>query len=166
MSDVADYAPLAALQAASLRTASKSQLSSHPADDAMDAEALAAFLSAHRYGVMATGDGDGNPHARPVAYLVDRGVFLVATVAGARLRHVRARPQASLVVTAGDADDHRVISVDGEVVIHEGDAYAARFAPIAGRWRAVHGDEPGWAVALLELVPRRIYSYAAPPSAG
>jgi general stress protein 26 len=166
VSDLADYAPLAELQAASLRTASRSQLSSHPPDDAMDAAALQAFLSAHRYGVMATGDADGNPHARPVAYLVDRGVFLVATVSGARLRQVRARPQASLVVTAGDGDDHRVISVDGDVVIHEGDAFAARFAPVAERWRARHGQEPGWAVALLELVPRRVYSYAAPPSGG
>ena len=70
------------------------------------------------------------------------------------------------MVTAGDGDDHRVISVDGDVVIHEGDAFAARFEAVAERWRARHGQEPGWAVALLELVPRRVYSYAAPPSGG
>jgi general stress protein 26 len=128
----------------------------------MDAAALEAFLSSKRYGVMATSDAAGAPHARPVAYLVDRGVFLVATVAGARLRHVRARPQASLVVIAGDDADHRVVSVDGDLTILEGDAFEARYAPLADRWRDRHRRDPDWADALLELAPRRIYSYAAP----
>ncbi|HLJ61362.1 MAG TPA: pyridoxamine 5'-phosphate oxidase family protein [bacterium] len=133
---------------------------SYPRTSAMDAARLAAFLERKVYAVLATGRPDGRPHAAPIAFSVWGGAFWIATVAGTRLRNLRARPFASIVVADGDVRaQHRAVIAEGPVVIHDGSELAGVSAEFAEDWRARHGSLPAWAAALLELRPERVFSF-------
>jgi hypothetical protein len=163
----ADAAALAEIQRASYRTA-RGVKASWPESDALDADGIAELLGAHRYCVLATGRPDGRAHAAPVAFVVAGGALWFGTVAGLRLRNLKAIPWASLVVMEGnrDADEpgdeppHRAFTAEGPIVLHEGEAFAAAFRPLTETWLARHGHEPDWAVALVELRPERVFSYS------
>ena len=118
----------------------------------------------------ATARPDGRAHATPIAYTVVDGAFWIGTVEGVRLRNLRARPWASLVVMEGQRDEdedpelgppHRAFTAEDAVTLHEGDAFAAALEPLRGRWIRRHGHEPDWAAALIELRPARVFSHAA-----
>ena len=133
---------------------------SYPRRLAMDGPGLAAFLDRRRYAVLATGRRDGRPHAAPIAFSVFRDAFWIATVEGARLRNLRTRPYASLVVMEGDARArHRAVIAEGPVIIHEGARIVETDPGFGNAWRARHGRAPNWAAAMLELRPKRIFSF-------
>ena len=147
---------LAALQEASYANAAAGLRASWPEASAMSAERLAAFLAEQPYCVLATTRPDGRPQARPVAFSVHDGAFWIASIAGARLRNLRATPYASLVIAVGARGAHRTVAVDGPVRIHDRQALASRLDPI---WVERHGSAPTWATAFVELRPERLFSY-------
>jgi nitroimidazol reductase NimA-like FMN-containing flavoprotein (pyridoxamine 5'-phosphate oxidase superfamily) len=152
-----DVRALIALQEASYARAGRGLRSSWPREQAMAAAPLRAFLEARRYGVLATARADGRPQAAPISFLVRAGSFWFATVAGARLRNLHAQPYASLVVSDGEEGAHRVVMAEGGVRLHE------PTAALASEWALRHGSDPAWAAAYVELVPERVFSYAALP---
>jgi nitroimidazol reductase NimA-like FMN-containing flavoprotein (pyridoxamine 5'-phosphate oxidase superfamily) len=126
----------------------------------MDGARLAAFLTRKVYAVLATGRPDGRPHAAPIAFSVWNGAFWIATVAGARLRNLRVRPYASIVVADGDLRaEHRAVIAEGPVAIHDGNDLTGVSLEFAEAWRRRHGSPPAWAAALLELRPERVFSF-------
>lgn len=133
---------------------------SYPRNLAMDASRMAAFLERKRYAVLATGRRDGRPHAAPIAFSLWGGAFWIATVEGARLRNLRAQPYASIVIIEGDdRPQHRAVIAEGPVIVHE-DARSGEADRLFGEnWRLRHGGDPTWAVAMLELRPRRVFSF-------
>jgi len=127
----------------------------------MDAGRLAAFLDSRRYAVLATSRPDGRPQAAPLAFVIWTGAFWFASVRGARLRNLRARPYASVVLTEGEGSSHRAVISEGSVVLHEVRDEASLAPEFRRRWIDRHGDAPAWAVALIELRPDRLFSYDA-----
>jgi nitroimidazol reductase NimA-like FMN-containing flavoprotein (pyridoxamine 5'-phosphate oxidase superfamily) len=163
-----DAEVLAKLQSASYSRAGQGLRSSWPERRALDADGLLDLLTHLRYAVLATARPDGRAHAAPVGFLVADGAFWIGTVEGRRLRNLRARPWASLVVmegeaerAAGDGVAHRAVTVEGPTTLHEGDALAAAYAGLDARWIERHGHSPDWAAALVQLRPERVFSYAA-----
>jgi general stress protein 26 len=122
------------------------------------AEGIADLLGRHRYCVLATGRTDGRAHAAPVAFTVGDDALWFATVQGLRLRNLRATRWASLVVI--EENPHSALTAEGPVVLHEGEAFARAFQRLRQAWLERHGGEPGWAVALAELRPERVFSYS------
>jgi nitroimidazol reductase NimA-like FMN-containing flavoprotein (pyridoxamine 5'-phosphate oxidase superfamily) len=135
-----------------------------PERQALDAAGLEALLGRHRYCVLATARADGRAHAAPVAFAVVDGAFWIATVEGLRMRNLRARPWASLVVMEGDADEgeagepHRALTAEGPVELHEVGAVWPR---LEAEWLARHGHSPDWAEVFVELRPVRVFSHDA-----
>ena len=132
---------------------------SWPARTAMDAETLAGFLERKRYAILATVRPDGRPQAAPVAFDVKDGAFWIATVAGARVRNLKATPDAALVISEGERGNHRAVRVEGPVTLHEQDALAAVRKKLDAAWEERQGSLPDWAAAFIELRPETIYSY-------
>lgn len=134
-----------------------------PEADALGDDELAALLDRHPYCVLATARADGRAHAAPVAFVIHDGAFWFATVAGLRLRNLKAQPWAALVVMEGDADvgevgqPHVALTVEGPVVLHPIDDWHL----FEAEWLRRHTDPPTWAVALAELRPERLFSHAA-----
>jgi hypothetical protein len=133
---------------------------SWPEADALDAGGLASLLDDVRYAVLATARPDGRAHASPIAFSVAERAFWIATVAGLRLRNVRATPWASLVVSEGDREGaHRALTAEGPVVVHAGAAFGAVRGRLDEAWIERHGHTPDWAVAFIELRPERLFSH-------
>jgi predicted nuclease with RNAse H fold/nitroimidazol reductase NimA-like FMN-containing flavoprotein (pyridoxamine 5'-phosphate oxidase superfamily) len=149
--------PLAAIQELSYERAADSLRSSWPPESAMDAAGLSAFLARKDYAVLATATPDGRPQAAPVAFFVQDGSFWIATVAGVRLRNLRAVPYASLVVAEGDRGDHRAVRVEGPVRLHDGPE--PELESLRQAWQERHGSDPRWAAAFVELRPELLFSY-------
>jgi predicted pyridoxine 5'-phosphate oxidase superfamily flavin-nucleotide-binding protein len=105
--------PLAETQARSYERAGPSIRSAWPPEDAMEAATLEEFFARNDYAVLATVTPDGRPQAAPIAYFVRDGSFWVATVAGARLRNLRANRDAALVVSEGGRGRHRALRAEG-----------------------------------------------------
>jgi nitroimidazol reductase NimA-like FMN-containing flavoprotein (pyridoxamine 5'-phosphate oxidase superfamily) len=152
----ADAQALATLQAESYARAGAGLRSSWPQERSLAARGLREFLDSRSYGVLATTRPDGRPQAAPLSFFVRDGAFWFATVAGQRIRNLRATPYASFVVTAGEDDAHRVVMAEGAVNVHE------PTEALRAEWAARHGSSPTWAAAMLELVPERVFSYGAP----
>jgi Pyridoxamine 5'-phosphate oxidase len=166
----AEGAALAALQTAAYERASPSMRTGWPEEQALGAAGFEDLMRRNRYAVLATARPDGRAHATPIAYTVRNGAFWIGTVEGVRLRNLRARQWAALVVMEGQRDEgeppelgppHRVFTAEGPVVLHEGRAFATALRPLREQWVARHGHEPDWAVALIELRPARVFSHAA-----
>jgi hypothetical protein len=155
-----DVRPLIEIQDRSYDQAAPGLSESFPRAVAMDLPRMAAFLDRRRYAVLATGRPDGRPHAAPIAFSVWRGAFWIATVRGARLRNLRARPYASIVIMEGDVrPQHRTVIAEGAVLIHDG-AGMGQADPLFGEnWRMRFGNDPTWAAAMLELRPERVFSF-------
>jgi nitroimidazol reductase NimA-like FMN-containing flavoprotein (pyridoxamine 5'-phosphate oxidase superfamily) len=126
----------------------------------MGAERLGEFLETRSYGILATARPDGRPQAAPISFLVRDGGFWFATVAGARLRNLRVNPYASFVVSDGEEGAHRAVMTEGAVTLHE------PAEQLAAAWADRHGSDPTWAAAFLELLPERVFSYAALSDSG
>jgi nitroimidazol reductase NimA-like FMN-containing flavoprotein (pyridoxamine 5'-phosphate oxidase superfamily) len=115
---------------------------------------LDSFLAERTYCVLATVSGTRRPQARPVAFTVFREAFWFATVAGGRLRNVEHTPWASVVISEGEGDAHRMVAADGPVTVVPEPPDGLLEA-----WEARMGSKPSWAVAWIELRPERLYSY-------
>jgi nitroimidazol reductase NimA-like FMN-containing flavoprotein (pyridoxamine 5'-phosphate oxidase superfamily) len=151
---------LVEIQAHSYDRAGAALRDSYPKSSAMDGRRLAEFLEHKRYAVLATARPDGRPHAAPIAFSVWRSVFWIATVAGTRLRNLRAQPYASIVITEGDVRaHHRAVVAEGPVRLYDLRDLAAMDPGLADHWRARHGALPTWAAALVELRPDRVFSF-------
>jgi general stress protein 26 len=122
----------------------------------MTADELAAFLERNDYGVLATVTPDGRPQAAPIAYFVLDGSFWIGTVEGARLRNLRANPNASLVISEGGRRTHSALRADGPVAIHTGPDLES----LRAGWKQRHGGDASWASAFLELRPRTLFTHA------
>jgi PPOX class probable F420-dependent enzyme len=146
------------LQRRSYERAGPAVLGSWPPEQAMSDEQLERYLDRRRFCVLATTTPSGAPQARPVAFVRLDGTLWFATVAGARLRNVRADPRVSVVVAEGDREEHAMILVEGTVEVHEDETARER---VAAAWREQQGGTPDWAAAFLELRPTRVYSYVA-----
>jgi len=162
-----DAEALFALQRESYARAGPGLRASWPERQALDVSGFRDLLSRRRYAVLASTRSDGRPHAAPIAFLVRHGVFWIGSIEGARLRNLRARPWASLVVIEGEADageeglTHRAITLEGPVTIHEGEAFEPAWRRLEEQWLSRFGHAPDWAVALIELQPRVLYSHSA-----
>ncbi len=155
-----DVRPFLEIQHRSYDQAGVGIRESFPRGAAMDLPRMAAFLDRRRYAVLATGRPDGRPHAAPIAFSVWHGAFWIATVRGARLRNLRSRPYASIVVMEGDVrPQHRAVIADGPVVIHEGACITEIESAFGRNWRLRFGNDPSWAAAMLELRPDRVFSF-------
>jgi len=155
-----DVQTLIQIQSRSYDQAGPGLHESYPRNLAMDASRMAAFLERKRYAVLATGRRDGRPQAAPIAFSVWEGAFWIATVEGARLRNLRARPYASMVIMEGDERmRHLAVIVEGAVTIHEGGRPGAVDGRLGEQWRMRHGGDPTWAAAMLELRPVRVFSF-------
>lgn len=149
------------IQERSYARASPSILTSYPHSRAMDAPRLAAFLDGRRYAVCATSRMDGRPQASPVAFLIWNGAFWFASVRGARLRNLRARPYASVVIMDGEGPAHRAVIAEGPALLHEVRSADPLPEEFRQRWIERHGALPSWAAALIEIRPDRLFSYDA-----
>ncbi len=145
---------LLAVQEASYATADAAIRGAWPAEQAMDAAALGAFLEERRVCVLATSTARGLAQARPLGFMVDDGAFWLATGAGGRLRNLARTPWASLVVSDCEGALDRVVVADGPVRIVERPE-----GELLKRWRSRFERDPAWAEAWLELRPARLYSY-------
>jgi nitroimidazol reductase NimA-like FMN-containing flavoprotein (pyridoxamine 5'-phosphate oxidase superfamily) len=156
-----DIEALLDVQARSYRSAEAGLRSSWPERDAMARDELEEFLDRLRYGVLATARGDGRAHAAPIGFSVVSGAFWIGTVSGVRLRNLRAKPWASLVVIEGaDGVRHRALTAEGPVRLHEGPNYEATRKQLDAGWSRRHGHVADWAVAFIELRPERLFSYS------
>jgi nitroimidazol reductase NimA-like FMN-containing flavoprotein (pyridoxamine 5'-phosphate oxidase superfamily) len=147
------------VQKRSYRRAGSGIKRSWPEGTAMDAEALARFLERKRYAILATVRPDRRPQAAPVAFHVHDGAFWIATVAGARLRNLRATPHAALVISEGERGNHRAVRAEGPVILHEEEALEGLRKKLDEEWEERQGSRPEWAAAFIELRPETLYSY-------
>jgi nitroimidazol reductase NimA-like FMN-containing flavoprotein (pyridoxamine 5'-phosphate oxidase superfamily) len=152
---VIDGERLSRLQEASYGRADATLRGSWPTESAMGAAELAGLLNECHWCVLATTDAHGYAQARPVAFTVVGASFWFATVGGARLRNLQRTPWASLVVAAGEGDQHRAVAADGPTII-----VAQPAEELVAAWRERHGSRGEWAAAWLELQPARLFSYA------
>ncbi|HXV34526.1 MAG TPA: pyridoxamine 5'-phosphate oxidase family protein [Gaiellaceae bacterium] len=158
----ADFDALLAAQGRSYRTAGEGLRRAWPEEDALDREGLRALLADVHYGVLATSRPDGRAHATPVAFSLEGGAFWIGSVEGRRLANLRALPWASLVVFDGGRGEHRALTAEGVVALHEGPAFTAARARLDEAWVGRHGHPPDWASVLLELTPERVFSHGPP----
>ena len=156
-----DAAAFVEIQERSYARAGPSILTSYPHSRAMDGPRLAAFLEGKRYAVCATSRQDGRPQASPVAFIIWNGCFWFASVRGARLRNLRARPYASIVIMDGEGPAHRAVIAEGPAVLHEVRSTDPLPEAFRRRWMDRHGAVPSWAAALIEIRPDRLFSYDA-----
>jgi nitroimidazol reductase NimA-like FMN-containing flavoprotein (pyridoxamine 5'-phosphate oxidase superfamily) len=148
------------IQRRSYRNAGAGLRKAWPEEDALDGEHLARLLDELRYAVLATGRPDGRAHASPVAFSYENGAFWIASVEGLRLRNLRAKPWASLVVTEGqDEASHRALTADGAVRLHDAPGFAAIRDRLGEQWIERHRQLPDWATAFIELIPERVFSH-------
>lgn len=151
---------LARIQETSFARASEATRTAFPLERRMDGPMLTAFLSSTRYAVLATVHPDGRPHAAPVGYAMVGTRFVIASMAeAARVRNLRARPHASLVVSRGEDDEHAVVIAEGTARLLDPPSASLEMRE---PFRAPGGSLPDWIGVLIALHPERLLSYAAP----
>lgn len=154
-----DLDALLAAQGRSYGVAGEGLKRSWPEADSLDRDGLYALLTDVHYGALATSRPDGRAHATPVAFSVAAGAFWIGSVEGRRLSNLRATPWGSLVIFDGSRGEHRALTAEGAIEIHEGEAYAAVRGRLDDDWAARHGHAPDWAAAMLELRPEHVFSH-------
>jgi Pyridoxamine 5'-phosphate oxidase len=155
----ADLDALLAAQSRSYRAAGEGLKRSWPEADALDRDGLGALLGDVLYGVLATSRPDGRAHATPVAFSLAEEAFWIGSVEGRRFTNLRALPWASLVVFDAGRGEHRALTAEGTVALHEGPAFTEARERLDAAWTARHGHPPDWAAVLLELRPERVFSH-------
>ena len=154
-----DLDALPAVQSRSYRVAGDGLRRSWPEDDALDRDGPRALIHDVHHGVLATSRPDGRAHATPVAFSLAEGALGIGSVEGRRLANLRETPWGSLVIFAGGRGEHRALTVEGPVAIHEGAAFAAVRERRDAEWAERHGQLLDWAAAMLELRPERVFSH-------
>lgn len=155
-----DALALISIQTRSFSKADPRLLHSYPKERAMDEERIVSFLDGKRYAVLATSRPDGRAQAAPIAFTVWKGAFWIASVEGARVRNLRTRPYASIVIIEGEGKEHRAVIAEGPVQLYTASAIKANQKGLEDLWVKRHGD-PTWASVFIELRPERLFSYDA-----
>ncbi|HEX9236679.1 MAG TPA: methyltransferase domain-containing protein [Actinomycetota bacterium] len=151
------------IQARSFAAASATTLDSWPPHKALSGPELAAFLEEPRYAAVTTTRAGGRPHATMTAYRVRDGRLWLPAVSGAvRLRNLAHEPSATVLVAEGGGEEHVVVMVEGDAVVHD-DPQAILSAWLQDEWRRAYGTVLDWAGRIIELVPSKVLSYAATP---
>lgn len=151
------------IQARSFAQASPATLGSFPVEKALSGPELLAFLEEPRYATVATTRPDGRPHAAMSSYRYRDGRLWLPTVTGAaRVRNVAGEPAITIIVAEGAGDDHVMVMVEGEAVLHE-DPEPVLSDWLRGAWQTVYGEDLGWAGRIIEVVPTKVLSYSAVP---
>src|SRR6266571_1400646 len=151
------------IQARSFAAASATTLDSWPPQKALSGPELAAFLEEPRYAAVTTTRAGGRPHATMTAYRVRDGRLWLPAVSGAvRLRNLAHEPSATVLVAEGGGEEHVVVMVEGDAVVHD-DPQAILSAWLQDEWRRAYGTVLDWAGRIIELVPSKVLSYAATP---
>jgi general stress protein 26 len=154
-----DHPSLADRQRSSFARASRSTRASWPEEDSLCAEELEVFLASSRYAVLATTRPTGRPHAVMVAFLWRDDRFWLPSVGGSiRLRNLAHRPEASLVVAAGEGEDHVAVIVEGRCRVHL-DIATVLDGSFRARWRERFETAAEWAEAVIELTPDKVLSH-------
>lgn len=125
-------------------------------DRRMTGEAIAAFLTGHRYAAVATTRADGRAHLAMTGFLADGATVWLPAMAGTvRARNVERLGYASVLVTDGEGDQHTMVTLEGPATTGTPDAAAL------ARWRTDRGEEPDWATTWIRVDVERVLSYAA-----
>lgn len=152
------------IQERSYLRASKSLLESYPKTHAMNASELGEFLDRKIYAVLATTRPDGRAHATPVGFLLWRSAFWIASIEGTRARNLKNQPWASIVIIEGEPPrKHQAVIAEGPVQMHKDSEMKEILLEqeFTGRWERKLGRKPDWASVLIELRPKRLFSYDA-----
>jgi hypothetical protein len=157
---VGDLAALQALIDASWAKAGKAAREAWPEPNRIRADGVATFLGQQRFCVIATTSPAGNPRLVPGSFVsMEDGTFWLPTVAGAgRLRDVRTRPRAAVLVGQGVGSEHTLVMVNGLVELVESFELPAA---VQAQARAKLG-ETAWVGCWLRLRPERLLAYSAP----
>ena len=84
-----------------------------------------------------------------VAYLAREGrIWLPSVPAAIRLENLAHEPTATLVVSHGEGDDHTMVVVEGDAIVHE-DVEALLSGFLAEAWERRFGTELNWAGAVI-----------------
>jgi general stress protein 26 len=151
------------IQARSFARAASATLDSLPMEKALSGPELVAFLDEPRYASVATTRSDGRPHATMAAYVHRDGRLWLPTVAGAvRVRNVSLQPDITVIVAEGAGDEHVMVMVEGEAVLHE-DPEPILSGWLREAWRTAYGEDLDWAGRIIEVVPTKVLSYSAVP---
>ena len=134
-------------------------LESYPKNPSMDAERITSFLQGKKYAVLATSRPDGRPQAAPIAFTVWKAAFWIASVKGARVRNLRFKPYASIVVIEGEGKAHRAVIAEGPVKLHPAAELLETQKVFAELWQRRNDSPPTWAYVFIELRPERLFSY-------
>jgi nitroimidazol reductase NimA-like FMN-containing flavoprotein (pyridoxamine 5'-phosphate oxidase superfamily) len=120
---------------------------------------LLSFLTRKGYAVLATTRADGRPQAAPVGYSLVGTKFVMASLAdGQRVRNLRNKPHASLVITEDEGDEHGVVIAEGTTrLLQPLEAGLDMRAP----FRDDAGNLPDWIGILVVLTPERLLSFAS-----
>jgi general stress protein 26 len=156
MSSIAEF--LDDLQERSFGSAGDATRTAYPASNRMLGLQIADYLARRKYLVLATARPDGRPHAAMSSYVLSgRGFWLPTDAGTARVRNLEANPRASLVVTEGEESHHIVVLAEGSTELVAGDEASEG----GSAWRAKFGRHPEWASTWINIVPDKLFSYAA-----
>lgn len=155
-----DSLTLFSIQEWSYSRAGPGILESYPKDHSMDADQIAQFLDKKRFLVLATTRPGGRPQAAPVAFSVWKGAFWFASVRSARIRNLRTKPYASIVIMEGEGKTHQALISEGRVQLHAAKDFLATQVEFAESWHARHGQPASWASVIIELRPERLFSFS------
>lgn len=148
------------LQERSFARAGAATRDSYPLERRMSGDQLTTFLGERQFMVVATTRPSGKPHAAPSSFVLYDGALWLPTVAGAaRLKNLETNPNASLVLSDGEGEEHGAILMEGIAILI--DRYRAPRGPEA-LWTSKMGDPPEWAGIWIVIRPVKLFSYAAP----
>jgi general stress protein 26 len=157
------FESLEMIQARSFAGASPATQGSFPVEKALSGPELVAFLEEPRYATVATTRPDGRPHAAMSAYRYRDGRLWLPTVTrAARVRNVAGQPAITVIVAEGAGDQHVMVMVEGEAVLHE-DPEPILSGWLREAWETAYGEELDWAGRIIEVVPTKVLSYTAVP---
>lgn len=161
--DEGSFESLEMVQARSFARAAPATLRSFPPEKALSGPELDAFLEEPRYSAVATTRPDGQPHATMTAYRHRNGhLWLPAVARAVRVRNVRAQPAVTVIVAEGSLDEHVMVMVEGEAVVHE-DPEPIMSDWFRAAWDSVYSTDSSWVGRIIEVVPTKVFSYAEVP---
>ena len=110
--------------------------------DRVPREELIAFVRPRHRALLITARADGSPQASPVTMGVDEpGRVVISTYpTRAKVRNLRVRPQASVVVLSDDWNGAWV-QVDGTAEVID---LPAALDPLVDYYRSISGEHPDW----------------------
>ncbi|MGC1183554.1 MAG: pyridoxamine 5'-phosphate oxidase family protein [Candidatus Dormiibacterota bacterium] len=153
---------LQALLDSSWAKAGRSARAAWSQPDRMTAEQVTRFVCRQRNCALATTSPQGEPHLVPVSFLflADGSFWLPAVAGAARLRDIRSRPRAALLVGQGQGAEHHLVIASGPIeVVASGDLPRSVLVGSADKL-----GNTSWASWWLVLRPDRLIAYGGEPA--